>query len=101
MHNAPKCSINIVRTVLGPCLAGFTGLHIIVRGKGGHGSKPDDTIDPIRPASEIYSRIYDYGVELRKKHKVVVMICKFQAGTSHNVVPNFVELQGSIRSLEP
>ena len=51
--------MNEIRSIDGPCLAGFELLDIYVIGKGGHSSLPENVIDPIKPATHLYIKIDD------------------------------------------
>ncbi len=93
----PKGSIGVTP---GPCQAAADGLVIKVRGKGGHSAYPHRTSDPIVAASALVLSLQ--GVVSRQidpLKPLVISICRFQAGTTFNVIPEEAELLGTIRTL--
>lgn len=91
----PKGCIVIPR---GPSLAGACNWKITVKGKGGHGSMPFRSIDPIKPAADILMRITSLLVNrLDTLNPIVVSPCKFIAGTADNIIPETAEVAGTIR----
>lgn len=72
---------------------------IKIKGRGGHGSTPEKCLDPIPTAASIVPRInaITNGTIAEGEHQVV-QICMFNAGTSYNVIPDFVEIKGTTRS---
>ncbi|KAI4119582.1 MAG: hypothetical protein LQ338_007253 [Usnochroma carphineum] len=85
----------------GPVLAAAEGLKIRVFGKGGHGSMPQDTVDPIVIGSHIVVRLQTIVSRELQPGKLGVITCgKFQAGTASNIIPNYADLELTIRSYE-
>ena len=56
-HMTPALDPYVTSAISGPANAGNCQWRITVRGRGGHGSRPDLSIDPIRPATEILQKI--------------------------------------------
>ncbi len=72
---------------------------IKICGRGGHGSTPEKCLDPIPVAASIISELnFITQQTIVQGEKQVVQVCMFNAGTSNNVIPDFVELQGTARS---
>lgn len=79
--------------------AGFFKIRII--GKGGHGSKPEMTIDPIltgcrvvEALQSIVSRVVD------PQDAAVLSVCRFEGGKNPNVIPEEVIIEGTTRFLK-
>lgn len=86
----------------GPALAGAEIFEIKVRGKGGHGAVPHQSIDPVLAASQIVvalQSIVARNVEPLKA--AVVSVCTIHGGEAFNVIPQEVKLSGTIRTFEP
>ena len=82
----------------GPLMAGVAGWEITVTGKGGHGSAPWNTIDPIRPAAEILLRLGAIqGTRRSAFEQFVVSPCIFSAGTARNIIPDTALVSGTNR----
>jgi len=73
---------------------------ITIIGKGGHGSDPKLSNNPITPSVKIYLRYLDLLKRLKFKHKINSTLPFFNAGSASNVVPDKAFLQGTFRSLE-
>ncbi|KAL8713815.1 MAG: hypothetical protein Q9225_006703 [Loekoesia sp. 1 TL-2023] len=85
----------------GPILAAVEGIKIRVFGKGGHGSMPQNSIDPIVIASHIVVRLQTIVSRELQPGKLGVITCgKFQAGTASNVIPDYADLELTVRSYE-
>lgn len=75
--------------------------HIIVKGKGGHGSMPHAAIDPITAAAQIHLALQEINSrELAPDSFGLFTTCKFQAGETSNVIPGTAEMWGTIRTTD-
>ncbi len=82
----------------GPLMAGATGFTIEVKGVGGHGSRPDKAIDPIKPACAILLNIASIPAQRHDPFdNCVVSPCLFQAGSKNNIIPEVARIEGNIR----
>ena len=91
-----------VGVVKGPMMAQPDAFTIIVRGKGGHGSMPHQTVDPILVASQIVvnaQSIVSRNMDPLKP--AVVSFGTIEGGTIYNIIPGEVRLTGTVRSFEP
>lgn len=73
-----------------------------ILGKGGHGAEPHNTIDPIAIACQVYMSLQT--IVSRKINPIdpaVISVTVFNAGTAHNIIPDRVEMMGTVRSLTP
>ncbi|KAI4247088.1 MAG: hypothetical protein LQ352_006235 [Teloschistes flavicans] len=85
----------------GPILAAVDGLKIRVYGKGGHGSMPSSCIDPIVIASHLVVRLQTIVSRELEPGKIGVVTCgKFQAGTASNIIPDYADLELTVRSFD-
>ncbi len=74
---------------------------ITVRGKGGHGSAPQTTIDPIVLAARIVVDLQTLvSREINPADPAVVTVGSIHGGTKHNIIPAEVKLQLTVRSLK-
>lgn len=86
----------------GPMTSAADGLEITFKGRGGHGSAPHATIDPIAIGAHFVTDVQT--VVSREKNPFefgVVTIGAFQAGTVGNIIPAEARLSGTIRSYDP
>ena len=92
----------VVGVVKGPMMAQPDAFTIIVRGRGGHGSMPHQTVDPILVASQIVvnaQSIVSRNIDPLKP--AVVSFGTIEGGTIYNIIPGEVRLTGTVRSFEP
>lgn len=83
----------------GLALANVDTVDIIVRGKGGHGSAPHTTIDPVVLAARIVVDLQTIvSREINPTDPAVVSVGSIHGGTKHNIIPNEVKLQLTIRT---
>jgi hippurate hydrolase len=83
----------------GPAMAGADALRVVLHGQGGHGSRPETTVDPILMAAAIVLRLQ--GVvsrELAASEAAVLTVGALRAGTAANIIPDEAELLLSLRS---
>jgi amidohydrolase len=91
-----------VGVVKGPMMAQPDAFTIVVKGKGGHGSMPQQTVDPILVASQIVvnaQSIVSRNIDPLKP--AVVSFGTIEGGTIYNIIPGEVKLTGTVRSFEP
>jgi amidohydrolase len=83
----------------GLALANVDTMDIIVRGKGGHGAAPHTTVDPIVLAARIILDLQTIvSRETNPTDPAVVTVGSIHGGTKHNIIPNEVRLQLTIRT---
>ena len=77
-------------------------LDIVFNGRGGHGSMPNETIDPIAMGAHFVSDVQTV-ISREKDPKAfgVVTVGSFQAGTVDNIIPDHAELKLTLRSYSP
>ncbi|WP_372349062.1 amidohydrolase [Streptomyces sp. KL116D] len=83
----------------GPVMAAADSLNITLYGRGGHGSRPESTVDPVLMAANVVTRLQ--GVvsrEVPPAESAVVTVGRLQAGTKDNIIPDTAGLGVNIRS---
>src|SRR4029079_11420700 len=79
-------------------MANVDSVDITVRGKGGHGAMPQTTIDPIVLAARIVLDLQTIvSREMNPLDPAVVTVGSIHGGTKHNIIPDEVQLQLTIR----
>ena len=83
----------------GPMMASPDIFNINVIGKGGHGAVPQESIDPIVITCQIVNSLQTIvSRKINPLDPVVITCGRIQGGDCHNVIPNEVELEGTIRT---
>lgn len=83
----------------GWAMANVDSVDILVRGRGGHGSAPQTTHDPVALAARIVVGLQTIvSREVDPREPAVVTVGSIHGGTKHNIIPNEVRLQLTVRS---
>ena len=83
----------------GWAMANVDSVDIIVKGLGGHGAYPHTTKDPIVLSAQIISQLQTIvSRQIAPTDPAVVTVGSIHGGTKHNVIPNEVKLQLTLRS---
>lgn len=101
LHVHSGTPTNTVLCGLGTSIAGCTIFHITINGVGCHGAMPETGVDPINIAAHIYLSMQEIiSREIAATKSAVITVGKFQAGNTHNVIPETAVLEGTIRYLD-
>ena len=91
-----------VGIVKGAMMAQPDAFTITVKGKGGHGSMPHTTVDPILVASHLVVNIQSIvSRNVDPMKPVVVSFGTVKGGTIYNIIPGEVSLTGTVRTFDP
>ncbi|MCC7395182.1 MAG: amidohydrolase [Sphingomonadaceae bacterium] len=102
LHISPNAPHGLFTGRAGALLASTDKVQIRVSGKGGHASMPHDAIDPVPIACAIVGAIQQMVTrQVPVFDPCVVTIGKIAAGTTDNVIPEFADMLGTIRTLSP
>ena len=97
-HIAGELAPGTIQLPDGPMMAGALGFDITVKGRGGHGSRPDRAIDPIKPACDILLKIAMIPAQYHNPFDTcVVSPCQITAGNKNNIIPETAFISGNIR----
>ncbi|MCY1139932.1 amidohydrolase [Actinoplanes sp. Pm04-4] len=100
-HVAPLPAGSIGLTP-GPMWAASDSLRITIHGSGGHGSRPETTVDPVVIAAATVLRLQTIvSREVSSNETAVVTVGAVQAGTKHNIIPDTATLLLNIRTYDP
>ena len=88
-----------VGTRTGPTLSAADSMRITVFGRGGHGSMPQATVDPVVLAATIVVRLQTVvSREVAPTETAVLTVGSIQAGTKSNIIPDQAVLQLNVRT---
>ena len=99
MHNWPGGAVGTFAVSPGPVMASSNEFKIVIRGKGGHAAMPHTGIDPVPVACQMVQAFQT--IISRNKKPVdpgVISVTMIHAGEATNVVSDFCELQGTVRT---
>lgn len=101
LHVDSETESGVVKISPGPMSAGDDSFEATIMGRGCHGAYPHRGVDPIFIAGEVILAIQ--GIVSRRIDPVkqaVISIGTIHGGTAENIIPEEVELTGTIRSFE-
>src|SRR6267142_1961940 len=99
LHDSADAEAGKILYVPGYAMASSTSVDLIIRGLGGHGSKPEATKDPIVIASQAILALQTIiSRENSPLDPAVVTIGSIHGGTKRNIIPDEVVLQLTIRT---
>ena len=101
-HISSGLDVGKIRYKLGGIMAAVNSMRIVVKGKQTHGSRPWGGIDPITVSAQMIlglQTIVSRQMELTKE-ACVITIGKIKGGLRSNIIPEEVEMLGTIRTLD-
>ncbi|MFM8314502.1 MAG: M20 family metallopeptidase [Deltaproteobacteria bacterium] len=102
LHVDASQAVGKVTLIPGPLTANVDTLDIKMKGRGGHGARPQDTIDPIPMASELVLTLQTLiSREKDPSRAAVITVGAFNAGTKHNIIPDSATLLLTVRTFSP
>ncbi|HLM69045.1 MAG TPA: amidohydrolase [Longimicrobium sp.] len=92
----------VVGVVPGPQMAGAGEFALTVRGRGGHGAMPHETIDALHAASQVVVALQSVvSRTVPPLEPAVVTVASLHAGSAHNVIAETATLRGTWRAFDP
>jgi hippurate hydrolase len=101
LHVAHDLPVGSVGYISGPSFASSTSVDITVKGRGGHGAMPHNANDPIVQAAMLVVDLQ--SIVSRQVSPIdagVVTVGSIHGGTKHNIIPNDVKLQLTVRAFK-
>ena len=100
LHIFPTIAGGLVTTRSGALLASTDALNATIRGRGGHAAMPYDAVDPIPVACEAVTAAQAFIARRTPFFDPAILsVTSIHAGTAYNIVPDTVELKGTLRTL--
>jgi amidohydrolase len=102
MHNYPGLPVGEFAIRPGPMMAAADRIDIDIEGRGGHAAMPHQSIDSVLVGAQIITQLQSIVARNVDPLKAaVVSICQFNAGDTHNIIPQTARLSGTAHSLTP
>lgn len=90
-----------VATRPGTGFSSIDDIDIVVHGKGGHGSRPNQLVDPFNIACHIFQGAQNLiARELDPNDQAVITFGAVNGGTAANIVPDDVRMLGTLRTVD-
>lgn len=102
IHLSTDLEVGKIGVTDGAILANTDTFDVVIKGKGGHGSRPEACIDPIIVGAQVVTNLQQIvSRQISALQSAVVSVTFFQGGMSHNIIPSSVKLGGTVRSFGP
>lgn len=99
LHNHPELAVGTVGVKAGGLMASVDSIGITVTGKGGHGALPHRDIDPIAGSAAVISALQTVvSRNVDPLQPAVVSLGTICGGKANNVIPDCVEMTGTVRT---
>lgn len=101
LHVEPNRRTGEIAMRAGPMTASCDAVHLKIVGQGGHAARPHQSRDPIAAAAHAISALYQFIPRATDTHDAVVLTFgSIRGGTNPNVIPDKVDLYGTMRTLD-
>ncbi len=102
IHDHPTIPTGKIGYCPGQSTANVDEARIRVRGDGGHGAYPHRSIDPVPVAAQLIVALQSIvSREVDPLKAAVITVGSIHGGSSSNVIPDFVDMRVTVRTLEP
>ncbi|QUJ76723.1 amidohydrolase [Sulfitobacter albidus] len=100
MHNRPNLPVGEFTINEGPIMGSVDEVRITVEGVGGHAAMPHTCVDPMPIAASLISATQGMMARsLDPMDSAVVSLCTIHGGDAFNVIPQQIEITGTVRTL--
>jgi len=101
MHNRPGMPISQFAISPGIGMAGCAFFDITLMGKGAHGARPDESVDPVLIACHVGAALQSIVARnIAPQDTAVLSVTRIEAGDAYNVIPQTAKLSGTVRTMK-
>ncbi len=101
VHLWSQFEVGKIGLVYGPMLAAPDTFKVVIRGKGGHAAMPHQTVDSIAVGAQVVVNLqHVISRNTVPLDSAVISVTKFIGGTTHNIIPDSIEMEGTVRTLD-
>jgi hippurate hydrolase len=102
LHNWPGMAVGEFAAGPGPVMASSNEFRIVLTGKGGHAAMPHLTLDPMPAACQLVLALQSVvSRNVKPVDAAVLSVTMVHAGEATNIIPDSVEIQGTVRTFRP
>jgi hippurate hydrolase len=101
MHNRPGLEVGKFAIRPGAMMAGGAFFDITINGRGAHGARPEESLDPVVIAASIITAMQSVVARnVRATDTAVLSITCMESGAAYNVIPDTAVLRGTARAFK-
>ena len=102
LHLWNELPVGRVGVLDGPIMASSDEFVITIRGRGGHGAQPQRVVDPVVTAAHVIVALQTIASRrVDPLQSVVVTVGAIHGGQAPNIVPERIEMRGTVRAMDP
>ena len=100
MHNWPGLPVGRFAISKGTRFAGGAFFDITIAGKGAHGARPHESIDPVIVACHLGTALQSIvSRNVSAQDTAVLSVTRIQSGDAYNVIPQSATMAGTVRTM--
>ena len=101
MHNRPGMPVGKYGIAPGTAMAGGGFFDINITGKGAHGARPEESIDPVLVACHLGTALQSIVARnISPRETAVVSVTRILSGDAYNVIPQTATMGGTVRAMK-
>jgi amidohydrolase len=101
MHNRPGMPVGKYGIAPGTAMAGGGFFDITITGKGAHGARPEESIDPVLVACHIGTALQSIvSRNVSAREVAVLSVTRILSGDAYNVIPQTATMGGTVRTMK-
>ncbi len=101
MHNRPGMPVGKYGIAPGTAMAGGGFFDITITGKGAHGARPEESIDPVLVACHIGTALQSIvSRNVSPRETAVLSVTRIISGDAYNVIPQTASMGGTVRTMK-
>jgi hippurate hydrolase len=101
MHNRPGMPVGKFGIAPGTAMAGGGFFDISITGKGAHGARPEESVDPVLVACHLGAALQAIvSRNVPSRDMAVVSITRILSGDAYNVIPQTASMGGTVRTMK-
>lgn len=101
LHVWPSLESGKIGYRAGALLAATDTFYVTIKGRGGHGAKPQLAVDPVLAGAHVVVALQSIASrEMDPLEPFVLTVGKLESGTVHNIIPSEAFLEGTLRTVK-
>ena len=102
LHLSSQFPTGTVAVRSGPSMAATDSFRLVVSGKGGHAARPHESVDPVLIAAHLITGLQSLvSRESDPLDNAVISLTSIHGGTAYNIIPENIEIKGTLRTFLP
>lgn len=101
LHNKPDLPVGTIGLKQGPLMAAVDRFKVVIHGKGSHAALPNNSRDPIAATAQLITSLQSIvSRNVSPLQSAVVSVTRIEGGSTWNVIPGDVTIEGTVRTFD-